>query len=67
MQVFIAEKGSILLVEKLCDTLFHAEKSYWIAVCPSGNVILQKLIATYVVTTGEVILTSIYIAESINQ
>ena len=26
MQVFIAEKGSVLLVEKLRDTLFHAEK-----------------------------------------
>ena len=67
MQVFIVEIGSVLLVEKLRDTLFHAEKSYWIAVCPSGNVILQKLIATYVVTTGEVILMSIYVAESINQ
>ena len=67
MQVFIAEKGSVLLVEKLRDTLFHAGKSYWIAFCPSGNVILQKLIATYIVTTGEVILMSIYVAESINQ
>ena len=67
MQVFIAEKGSVILVEKLRDTFFYAEKSYWIAVRPSDNVILQKLIAMYVVTTGEVILMSIYVAESINQ